>query len=311
MDWDRDKHSGLSWRMARRVKVAVRDKAMPLGRIKRVALGYTGDRPNSYLPKWMQELSLGGYHDTWTDWQPEELRVIGDRLEQGVNSEDLQRLFRVPDKFFNTLQRRREKRTDKVLPGDPDSLEEFTEYDISSTKLRSQANVRWMEFAAELDVSTPVNRQTVRRLVILELQMRECERGLLDPKTTPQESKLLNAQYSELGSQYSKAAEDVSQLEKQREDRDQAQTLSVLVERAGKVSRDWKRNKTQIHMLMEESTLIDNMVMLHKVDMTVKTDGLQREGNINKRKTPMPVGGIISADMKDKPGEGIEITSSA
>jgi hypothetical protein len=174
---------------------------------------------------------------------------------------------------------------EKAAKKEIEIADEFSEVDIEEDEVRERANTEWREFCQNLDMSQPTNRQTVRMLIIMGVQLRRLEKRMLDKTITSDDQASLLRTYDLVAKRYSEAAEDVSQLERQREDRNFVHTLSQAVERTREVRRDWEMNKTRFHMALEESALIKFMVELHKVDLQQTSPEVhERPGDINKRR---------------------------
>lgn len=259
---------GLPYRIARRLKCALNDyKNVPVSMRQIVMVGLGTSGKSNYLPGWLKTLDVSDYDDNWNDWQPDEVEFLRKRIAAGYEPESIQIVFNVPERRMNNILAEMPVTTVAPQVADLEPDEGFTEDDIPDEAMRQYANSRWLEYASDLDLTLPTNRQTVRTLIVTEIQMRRVERRMLQPDVPAKEMATDRSEYKTLVTMYSSAAEDVSQLERQREHREQVQTFSGMIEHAQKVRQTWKETQLRLHMELEESQLIKNMVLLHKVDM--------------------------------------------
>jgi hypothetical protein len=312
MDWKIEKCAGLTPRMASRLKLAILDPASVGLSGRRVrAIGLCKDISsvkNSYVPKFLTQLDLSDYDDDWNDWETAELKALGERMALGFLKEDIQALFSVPSRVLGALDAPHATQSDAPMMEKLDAG--FTEKDILEDSLREVANLRWNEYVEMFDLTLPVNRQIVRRLVVLEIQQRQVERDLMQVDLEEKERNSLESRYQTLGRQYNDAAESMAALEIQKEERHQLSTLSLLAERANDIRLEWQRQKVQLHQRLEESTLLLEMAQLHKV-ATRRTDEAEkvRTGDVDARTTGLDRLSLAERVIGDKSEDGIPFIS--
>lgn len=278
--WGTKQTKGLTMRMACRVRLLldnINDTPLAPLRLLRVSLNTSGQ--NNYVPVWIKNLDLSSYDDTWTDWQPGEIEIIRQRLKQGHDPDDIEAIFRPPARVFDNIKRY--GASDAAVRMDS-TADEFSQKEISNDERRQYANQEWRNYAARVDLALPTNRSAVRSLIILDIQLRRLDEKMLNPNIKVGDLSKLHSDYSNLRKMYSDAAEDVSQLERQRENREIAYTFSELIERTHDMRRQWEQTKMPLHQKLEESALIENMVLLHKVDTRLIERFVERTGDVNK-----------------------------
>lgn len=269
----------LTMRMACRVKLLldnINESGLAKFRVLNVALARKSSSNSIYVPQWLEELDIDTYDDTWRDWQPGEIQVMRDRLRAGYDPEDIQAVFRPPERLFENVQ----VASGASITGQEGAVEEFSEKEIGDDELREYANQEWRNYASRVDLSQPTNRSAVRSLIILDIQLRRLDERMLNPNIKVGDLTKLHKDYSNLRQMYSDAAEDVAQLERQRENRDIAYTFSQLIERTREISRQWEATKMPLHHQLEESALIQNMVLQHKVDLRPVERIVERTGDL-------------------------------
>ena len=281
--WGSKKTKGLTYRMACRIKCLLDGTtATTLAPLRILTVGLDSSGRNNYIPIWIKELDISAYDDTWSDWQPGELEIMRQRLRKGHDPDDIDAIFRPPAKLFENVKR---SIGDRVAPVLATVSDEFTTKEIPDDDTRDIANQEWRTYAARVDVSLPTNRSAVRSLIVLDIQMRRLDTKMADPHIKISDLNSLHSDYMNLRKMYSQAAEDVAQLESQRENRDIAYTFSQLIERTHDIRREWEQTKMPIHHQLEESTLIENMVLQHKVDIRPIERFIQRTGKIESART--------------------------
>jgi hypothetical protein len=281
--WGTKKTRGLTRRMACRIKMLL-DGQMPtlLAPLRILTVGLDTGGRNNYVPVWVKNLDLSTYDDSWDDWQPGEIEIIRQRIRKGHDPDDIEAIFRPPPKLFDNVKRYIQETIAPVLATVSD---EFSVSEIHDDETRNTANQEWRTYASRVDVSLPTNRSAVRSLIILDIQMRRLDKRMADPNIKVGDLTKLHSDYKNLRQMYSEAAEDVAQLERQRENRDIAYTFSQLIERTHDVRREWQQIKMPLHHQLEESRLIENMVLQHKVDTRPIERFVQRTGNIDSTRT--------------------------
>jgi hypothetical protein len=312
MAWNLEKSAGLTERMAARLMKAILDPTtvqLSGRRIRAIGLCKDiGTVRNSYVPKFLTTLDLSDYDDGWNDWQPAELKALGERMVAGFLKDDIQSLFSVPTKVLGTLDAPHTRQPD--VPAMEKMDAGFSEEDIMDESLRDLANGRWDEYVEMFDLSLPVNRQIVRRLIVLEIQQRQVERDLMDTDLEEKERNSLESRYQTLGKQYNDAAESMAALEIQKEERHQLSTLSLLAQRANDIRRDWLRSKVALHQKLEESALLMQMAALHKV-ANMPSGKVQRErtGDVSDRLMGFDELSLAEKIAGDKSEDGIAFVS--
>jgi len=277
--WGTKQTKGLTYRMACRMRVLLDNiKDSPLAPLRVITVGLDTKGKNNYIPVWMKRLDVSTYDDTWDDWQPGEIDIIRQRLRAGHDPDDIMAIFRPPSHVFDNIRRFGGISDSVKMDGTSD---EFDAKEISDEELRQYANQEWRNYSTRVDLSQPTNRSAIRSLIILDIQLRRMDKRMLDPNIKVGDLSKLHSDYMNLRKMYSDAAEDVAQLERQRENRDIAYTFSQLIERTHDIRRQWEATKMPLHHQLEESTLIQNMVLLHKVDTRPIERFVERTGDIH------------------------------
>ncbi|MEM4177825.1 MAG: hypothetical protein QXS29_09710 [Nitrososphaeria archaeon] len=215
------------------------------------------------LPKWYAKIDVNMFEERWLDWTSGEIDALKKRLEKGFTIELLDEIFGIPNHIKELLGLIPVKVVDEAIASD-----EFTEHDIEDPSLRQLANNRWREYAGRINMNNPVNRTTVRSMIVLEIQMKKIERVMLNRKMSSEEMHNLQQIYESISKRYSAAAEDVAQLERQHGVKPEVNGFEDVVKRLREIRNDWK--DYSLLMKMEEVGLINKMVELHKVNVEQK-----------------------------------------
>ena len=279
--WGTKKTKGLTRRMACRIQMLLEGDTH-VAPLRIITVGLDSSGRNNYVPVWIRNLDLSTYDDNWDDWQPGEIEVIRHRIRKGHDPDDVEAIFRPTAILMENVKR---FISESIAPVVASVSDEFTAKEIPDDDTRDEANQEWRTYASRVDVSLPTNRSAVRSLIILDIQMRRLDKRMADPNIKISDLTSLHKDYSNLRKMYSEAAEDVAQLERQRENRDIAYTFSQLIERVHDIRRDWQQAKLPLHHQLEESRLIENMVLQHKVDTRPVERFVQRTGNIDSTRT--------------------------
>lgn len=256
---------GLSLRMVSCIKRLMNrnENSIPKIDLYRVLRNSTSVKSIKPMPKWYTKIDVNMFEERWLDWTSSEIDALKKRIANGFSIELLDQIFSIPDHVKESLGFISRKIEEK-----PSDLDEFTEYDIEDSNLRQLANKRWQEYANRINMNNPVNKTTVRSMIVLEIQMKRIERTMLNRKMSSAEMYELQQLYDSVSKRYSAAAEDVAQLERQQGVKPDVNGLDEVVSRLREIRNDWK--DYSLLLKMEEYGLISKMVELHKVNIEQK-----------------------------------------
>lgn len=266
--WVPNRYRGLSRRLACRLYLYCKDLPDPditYAQVLDVVFG-AGKGANKVKnpPMWWKNLGaeLRHYNPYWTDWTTEEKQYLITKLLEGFDPALLKKCLSVPDSLMRAcIEESMEVNYmahERAISGADALMGKFEE------EVPVDVDDDLSEYADRVNLSNPVSRATVATLVLLERKIAELCKKLL-VTTDLRELAQLAQTFATLREQYSSAAEDVAQLEKQQEIRKEGETLDDVIKRAKEVLPDW-RNR-YIELLLEESGLIEHTVKLHKVDL--------------------------------------------
>jgi hypothetical protein len=319
--WGTEEVAWLSKRMAyrvgrkietqKRLSNAAERRLLPIRKIVLVGFGQSNLNRREWYPN---PTELRSYDDSWQDFSDNEKDCLIKRLNQGADPDALFEVFQV-DKAMATALRVLVFGEDSEVPLSKEvPLEEKTpikssvpppketeaiavesheseDYDIGrygpldfeKVDDRRYANRRWIEHEERVDLEKPVNQTTVDMMILLEIDFRRTRRDCgSEIKKTRGDAFI---RLKEIRAEYSKAAADVSQLEKQFKKEPDQDSLDAVILRTHDIRPDWR--DTSIEREMAERALFDMLEQFHRTHLDV--DEMEKDAQELPEPKPRPV----------------------
>jgi Holliday junction resolvase RusA-like endonuclease len=302
----------MVYRVARKVERQKRTtvqnrRKLPIREVVIVGFGqYSMQRPDFY-PTREEQRTYSADDDKWDDWTEAERDVLKKRLEKGANPKALFTVFKVKDEMAAALRlevfgedvavplsedvplEEEEPRIKsyvpevraepEVIPVESHESEEydtgrFNPLDFPSTDDRRYANRRWVEHERRIDLDKPVNQTQVEMLILLEVRFRKVRRDCGSEVAKTRKDAF--AELKEIRADYSKAAGDVAQLEKQNKQAPDQESLDAVIERTHDIRPGWR--DIQIENEMAIRGLYDLYEQFHRTHLDVEeTEPVKQE----------------------------------
>lgn len=242
-------------------------------------------------PAWWRDIAqnLYEYDPHWSHWTEEEKQFVKMRLMQGIDPTLIKTCLEIPDDVYRECTDFLARK--KIVLEDLDKTnntisESSVDEEVAQVKELSSKEIfeqKMLEYGQRIDITNPVNRATVMQMVVLESKLESLNERLIDTDDLADLEKLTRA-YATLREQYSRSAEDVALLAKQKDIINDGEAMDDLYEVVLSELPKWRDTNTEI--LLEELGLIKHMVALHKVDLYGVAGNMtltsEHTGNINK-----------------------------
>ena len=298
----------MAYRVAKKVesqkKVGmVARKRLPIREVIIVGFGiYNLDRPDWYPDK-AERKRYDAEADKWDDWTDAEKAVLVKRLNAGAYPDFLFEVFKVKKKMAAELRveafgddievplseevplEESQPRIKSYVPPTPVQVEpevipveshESEEYDIgqfnpldfAKTDDRRYANRRWIEHERLIDLAKPVNQTQVEMLILLEVRFRQVRRDCGSEVNKTRNDAF--AELKDIRADYSKAAGDVAQLEKQNMEAPDQESLDAVILRKHDIRPDGR--DMSIEREMAQHKLYDLYAQAHVINLDMVED---------------------------------------